>query len=53
MKTPRQGPTPVGSRNRAATIPSKRNPGPSADEWDYELEPLDYRCPLTGQDLRS
>ena len=37
MKTPRQGPTPVGDRLRATTIPSKKNPGPTVDEYD--------RCP--------
>lgn len=30
---PRLGPTPVGQRNRAQTIPSKRHDGPQADEW--------------------
>lgn len=36
MKTPRQGPTPVGQRNRATTIPAKRHDGPSVDEWEDE-----------------
>lgn len=33
---PRTGPTPVGQRLRASTIPGRRFDGPSADEWDDE-----------------
>ena len=41
MITPRQGPTPVGQRNRATTIPSRRNEGPSADECWGDI----WSCP--------
>lgn len=36
--TPSTGPTPVGQRNRAQTIPAKRHDGPTADEWDDLFE---------------
>ena len=39
MKKPRQGPTPVGQRLRAQTIPAKRHPGPHASEWFDEDTP--------------
>lgn len=35
-KAPRVGPTPVGQRNRAQTIPAKKFEGPTVDEWDYD-----------------
>ena len=37
-RLPRSGPTPVGQRLRASTIPSHRFNGPSAAEWDDESE---------------
>lgn len=36
QKAPRVGPTPVGQRNRAQTIPAKKHDGPTVDEWDDE-----------------
>ena len=36
MSLPRQGPTPVGQRLRASTIPGRRHDGPQAHEWDLD-----------------
>lgn len=33
------GPTPVGQRLRAQTIPSRRFDGPTVDEWDWDDDP--------------
>lgn len=35
-RLPSCGPTPVGQRLRAQTIPGHRCAGPSVDEWDYD-----------------
>lgn len=55
MTKPRQGPTPVGQRNRASTIPGKRIDGPTVGEWEEEYDPYlndtyEYRRALrTGE----
>ena len=39
---PRTGPTPVGQRLRAQTIPGKRKPAPTIEEYDDMAEPMDW-----------
>jgi len=47
VKLPPAGPTPVGDRLRAQTIPAKRHDGPDVDEWaDDWLEMPDDDEPL-------
>ncbi len=39
---PSQGPTPVGQRNRAKTIPARRRPDPDIREWadEHQRDPI-------------
>ena len=48
------GPTPVGDRLRAQTVPSKRRPPPLVDEWDEAwLESAERLDAATDLDLEN
>ena len=52
---PSLGPTPVGQRNRARTIPARRRPAPDIHEWadEHQRDPIVSLVDRLEYDLHS